>query len=256
LHNRQGTTKLPESSASRSYAPQVKICGLTRIHEAVACASLGADAIGFIFYPKSPRVVTPSQARGISMALPPSVCRVGVFVDETYDTIMPVVRTARLQAVQLHGTESPALVKKLADQGLTVIKALFSHRKPFFSQAAQFHAAAFLVECGVGPLPGGNAGVWDFSLLKDFAKDFALVLAGGLAVDNVKQAIDQCQPDAVDISSGVERSPGKKDIQKVTQFIGATRNVRIVKPNRRIFYVKDRSNQPAIPSIKVPPLPG
>lgn len=249
-------TKPLQDSVSHPYLPQVKICGLTRIDEAVACASLGADAIGFIFYPKSPRVVTASQARDISMALPQSVCRVGVFVDETFDTIMQVVRTARLQAVQLHGMESPALVKKLADQGLTVIKALFSHRKPFFLQAAHFPAAAFLVECGVGPLPGGNAEAWDFSLLKDFAKDFALVLAGGLAVDNVGQAIDQCQPDAVDISSGVECSPGKKDIHKVTQFIEATRKIRTAKPNRRIFYVNDGSNQPSTRSIKAPSLPG
>ena len=85
------------------------------------------------------------------MALPPSVCRVGVFVDETFDTIMQTVRTARLQAVQLHGMESPELVEKIGAQGLMVIKALFSHREPFFTQAAKFPAAAFLVECGGAP---------------------------------------------------------------------------------------------------------
>ena len=84
------------------------------------------------------------------MALPLSVCRVGVFVDATFDAIMQVARTALLHAVQLHGMESPALVKKIGDQGLTVIKTLFSHREPFFTQAAHFQAAAFLVECGVG----------------------------------------------------------------------------------------------------------
>lgn len=250
MYNRQSRRKLPEKSESQPCIAQVKICGLTQIDEAVACASLGADAIGFIFYPKSPRAVTAGQARGISMALPLSVCRVGVFVDATFDAIMQVARTALLHAVQLHGMESPALVKKLGDQGLTVIKTLFSHREPFFTQAAHFQAAAFLVECGVGPLPGGNARTWDFSLVKDFAKNAPLVLAGGLAVDNVRQAIDLCQPDAVDISSGVERSPGKKDIDQVTQFIAATRKTRLAKPNRRIFYVNYGSNQPATPSIK------
>jgi len=244
LHSRQDRTKPPQNSANPPDAPQVKICGLTRVDEAVACASLGADAIGFIFYPKSPRVVTAAQALAISMALPPSVCRVGVFVDETFDTIMQIARTARLQAVQLHGMESPALVKKIADQGLTVIKALFSQREPFYTQTAHFQAAAFLVECGAGLLPGGNARAWDFSLLKDFAKDVPLVLAGGLAIDNVKQAINQCQPDAVDISSGVERFPGRKDIHKVAQFIEAVRKIRIAKPNRRIFYVSSGSRQP------------
>ena len=238
------------------YAPQIKICGLTRIDEAVACASLGADAIGFIFYSKSPRVVSIGQARAISLELPPSVCKVGVFVDETFDTIMQVTRKVRLQAVQLHGMESPALVKKLKDQGLTVIKTLFIHREPFFTRAAHFPAAAFLVECGAGPLPGGNARAWDFSLLKNFGKDTALVLAGGLAMDNVGNAINQCQPDAVDISSGVERSPGKKDIHKVSQFIEAAQKARIAKPNRRIFHVNDRSNQPSTRAIEDPPLPG
>ena len=241
---RQRSIKLPEKSTSNPCAAQIKICGLTRVDEAVACASLGADAIGFIFYPKSPRAVTPGQARGISTALPASVCRVGVFVDASFDTIVQVSRTALLQAVQLHGMESPALVKKIGDQGLTVIKTLFSHREPFFTQAAHFPAAAFLVECGVGPLPGGNARTWDFSLIKGFAKSAPLVLAGGLAIDNVRQVIEQCQPDAVDISSGVEHSPGKKDIHKVEQFIAAVRKVRTARSNRRIFYVNDRSKQP------------
>jgi phosphoribosylanthranilate isomerase len=238
-----GTTPM-ENSPILSYSPQVKICGLTRVDEAVACASLGADAIGFIFYPKSPRAVTAGQARGISMALPASVCRVGVFVDASYDTIMQVARTALLHAVQLHGMESPALVKKISDQGLTVIKTLFSHREPFFTHAALFPAAAFLVECGVGPLPGGNARTWDVSLINGFAKNTPLVLAGGLAIDNVRRAIDLCQPDAVDISSGVEHSPGKKDTHKVAQFIATVRNAGTAGSNRRIFYVNDQSNPP------------
>ena len=230
-----------ENAQIPSYLPQVKICGLTRIDEAVACASLGADAIGFVFYSKSPRFVTASQAREISMALPQFVCRVGVFVNETFDAILKIARGARLQAVQLHGMEPPHLVKKLGDQGLTVIKALFSHREPFFNRAAHFPAAGFLVECGLGPLPGGNARAWDFSLLKNFNKNAPFVLAGGLTIDTVGHAIDQCQPDAVDISSGVESSPGKKDLNRVKQFIKATRKTRMARPNRRIFYVDNGS---------------
>jgi len=227
---------VPENTENHPHAPQVKICGLTRVHEAVTCASLGADAIGLVFYPKSPRAVTLEQAKTISLALPLTVCRVGVFVNENYDTILQTAGTARLQAVQLHGMESPALVEKLGAQGLTVIKALFSHREPLFTTAGHYPAAAFIVECGVGPLPGGNAEAWDVSLIKDFAKDFPLVLAGGLTMDNVAHAINQGQPDAVDISSGVERRPGIKDLFKVKQFIAATQNNPLGKPNRRIFY--------------------
>ena len=231
-----------ENPQISSHSPQIKICGLTRIEEAVACASLGADAIGFIFYAKSPRAVTVIQAQAISRALPDSVCRVGVFVDETFDVIMRTSATAGLPAVQLHGTESSALVEEIAQEGLTVIKALFSHRDPLFSEAGQYPAHAFLVECGEGPLPGGNARAWDVSLLKNFGKEFPLVLAGGLAGHNVMQAVAQCRPDAVDVSSGVEYEPGRKDLYKVKQFIAATRNARTAKPNRRIFHVNHGSS--------------
>ncbi len=243
MHKKKDLPAKAKNAEKHPLLPQVKICGLTSVREAVACARLGADAIGFVFYPKSPRAVTGHQAKAISMALPSSVCRVGVFVDETFDTILQTARTARLQAVQLHGMESPALVEKLSARGFTVIKALFSHREPLFINAIRYPAAAFLVECGVGPLPGGNARAWDFSLLKDFAKDFALVLAGGLATDNVTQAIHLCQPDALDISSGIERAPGKKDLEKVKQFISAVQKVPSAKPKRRIFHVNDRSNK-------------
>ena len=242
MHKNKGLPKVAENAEKHLPSPQVKICGLTNVHEAVTCARLGADAIGFVFYPKSPRAVTAHQAKAISMALPSSICRVGVFVDETFDTILQTVRMARLQAVQLHGMESPAIVEELNSRGLTVIKALFSHREPLFTHAMRYPAASFLVECGVGPLPGGNARAWDFSLLKDFAKDFALVLAGGLTTDNVTQAIDLCQPDALDISSGIECAPGKKDLEKVKRFISAVQKVPSAKPNRRIFYVNDGPN--------------
>ena len=221
----------------KDLTPQVKICGLTSIDEAVACAALGADAIGLIFYPKSPRYVTAVQAEEISRALPVSVCTVGVFVDETFDNIMRSAQTARLNAVQLHGVESPELVEKICNEGLKVIKVLFSNRKPLYTEAPHFPATAFLVECGGGPMPGGNARTWDFSLLKDFGKHFPLVLAGGLSVNNIIEAVVQSQPDAVDISSGVERLPGQKDLSKVKTFIKTVQRAWLAKPNRRIFYV-------------------
>lgn len=230
------TEPITVETTRKQEAPQVKICGLTSVQEAVACAALGADAIGFVFYAKSPRYVTIPKAREIAMALPPCVCRVGVFVDETFDAIMKTARNIPLDTVQLHGAEPPALVEKLGGHGLKVVKALFSDRHPRFTQAHQYAEAAFLVECGAGPLPGGNARSWNFSLLKDFAIKFPLVLAGGLTIHNVTTAIRQSRPDAVDISSGVERRPGKKSLSKVKQFITITRNTRIAQPKRRIFY--------------------
>lgn len=221
----------------KDFNPQVKICGLTRVDEAVACAALGADAIGLIFYPKSSRFVTTEQAKEISRALQVSVYIVGVFVDETFDSIMRTARSAGLNAVQLHGQESPELVERICIEGLKVIKALFSNHEPFYTKASHYPATAFLVECGDGPLPGGNARVWDYSLLKDFGKKFPLILAGGLSMNNIVEAIDQSHPDAVDISSGVEDMPGHKDLSKVKTFIKTVQKARIVKPNRGIFYV-------------------
>ena len=237
MNKGKGNPRLPENSESHLFPPQIKICGLTRVEEAVACASLGVDALGFVFYPKSPRAVTLHQVREIAAALPSSVCRIGVFVDESYETIITSARASRLHAVQLHGHESPELVKKLRAAGLMVIKTLFSVREPFFAQARQFSADAFLVECGSGPLPGGNARAWDFSLLETFGKKNQLILAGGLSIDNVSEAVLSCRPDAVDISSGVERSPGRKDLNKVKSFIQAVRCTRTAITHRRIFDV-------------------
>lgn len=232
------------NSEEKIQTPQVKICGLTRVDEAVACAALGVDAIGLIFYTKSPRFVTTEQAKEISRALQMSVCIVGVFVNETFDSIMRTARSTGLNAVQLHGQESPELVERICIEGLKVIKALFSNRDPFYTEVFHYSATAFLVECGEGPLPGGNAMAWDYSLLKDFGKNFPLILAGGLSVNNIVEAIDQSQPDAVDISSGVEVIPGHKDLSKVKTFIETAQKTRIVRPNRRIFYVHNRPIQP------------
>jgi phosphoribosylanthranilate isomerase len=200
---------------------QVKICGLTRVDEAVACAQAGARAVGCVFYPKSPRGVSTAVAADIRAALPPEVGCVGVFVDETFDAIMHAMTRTGFTAVQLHGNEPPALASRLRSEGLFVIKALFADRTPKFDSAALYAASAFLAECGGGPLPGGNARSWDWSQAAAFGERYPLILAGGLSPENVAQAVRVAGPDAVDVSSGVETRPGRKDIQKVTQFIAA-----------------------------------
>lgn len=201
--------------------PRIKICGLTRVDEAVGCAELGADAIGLVFFPKSPRHVSDEQGRAISTAVSETSKTVGVFVNESSDYILQKAETCRLSAVQLHGRESPDLVRRLSDTGLSVIKALFVDGKPALSDADQYAASAFLVECSKGPLPGGNAMAWDWGAAKSFGLSHPLILAGGLAPENVMQAISSALPLAVDVSSGVEKSPGRKDLNRVAAFINA-----------------------------------
>jgi len=200
---------------------QVKICGLTRVDEAVACAAAGAHAIGLVFYPRSRRCIRAETAREIRRALPPAVACVGVFVDAPPETVLQAARSAGLGAVQLHGCEPPAVVEQLRREGLFVIKALFAERAPAFEDAPRYPASAFLVECGQGALPGGNALAWNWGRAAPLAERFPLVLAGGLTPDTAVPAVRAASPDALDVSSGVETAPGRKDIRKVEAFIRA-----------------------------------
>ncbi|WP_022668720.1 phosphoribosylanthranilate isomerase [Desulfospira joergensenii] len=200
--------------------PFIKICGLTDPSNAVDCVRAGADAIGLVFFEKSPRNVSISQAAEITRALPPDQVFCGVFVDATFDFIMEVKQICGIKAAQLHGSESPELVQKLTGQGLIVIKALFAARNPLLTDAAKYpDASAFLVEYGKGILPGGNAETWDYSVSSGLKTDKPVILAGGLSSENVRQALDQARPWGLDVSSGVEKEPGIKDVQKVKDLI-------------------------------------
>jgi len=215
--------------------PQVKICGLTRVDQALACVDAGAAAIGFVFFTKSPRNVSAEKARTIAHQLPLGVARVGVFVDEPYDVIMQRVTACGLTCVQLHGRETPELVMQLKSTGVRVIKSLFADRRPYLHEVDWFAADAYLAECGAGPLPGGNARTWNYDDAGDLGQAYPLILAGGLSADNVSKAIQSARPGAVDVSSGVEIRPGIKDMVLVKRFIQA---VLSNKPNnslRRIF---------------------
>jgi phosphoribosylanthranilate isomerase len=215
--------------------PQIKICGLTCADEALACARAGADAIGLVFYPFSPRCVSTADARRICAALPPQVRTVGVFVDARLDALMHQVDVCGLDAVQLHGQEPPELVARLKRSGRVVIKALFAARPPDFATAARYRASALLAECGRGRLPGGNAEVWDWSSAAALKTHGPLILAGGLDPANVADALKAGQPDAVDVSSGVESAPGRKDPRRVAAFIRAVRAAPAAGPLRPVF---------------------
>ncbi len=215
--------------------PQIKICGLTDVTEALNCANAGADAIGLVFFEKSPRNVSEALASQISKALPEKIASVGVFVNESYDFIINKITACNLDAVQLHGDESPVLVSKLIRENVCVIKALYMESEPRISEMENFEASSFLVECAKGSLPGGNALSWNFSRVKMITTDKPLIIAGGLSPDNIKEAVLSSLPDIVDVSSGVESSPGKKDIIKAKAFINNVRACNIEKKLRRLF---------------------
>lgn len=202
---------------------QIKICGLTRPEEAAACARLGADAIGLIFYPPSPRCVDAQTAAAVCAAVPPTVARIGVFVDAAVEQIRTTVQRCGLTGVQLHGSEPPDAVRQLRGEGVRVLKALFASRPPKLEAAVDYFPDAFLVECGRGRLPGGNAETWRWSDARPVAAHGPLVLAGGLDPANVAEAVRRAEPDAVDVSSGVESSPGRKDLDRVAALVRAAR---------------------------------
>ena len=215
--------------------PQIKICGLTSINEARACVDLGANAIGCVFYPPSPRNLSLLQARRICEALPSTTTTVGVFVNAGFDHIMQAIKFCSLKAVQLHGQEPKELVNRLRQENFPVIKALFSSRPPYLTEADHFDATAYLAEYGKGQMPGGNAQRWNWREASGLSQSHPLILAGGLSPDNVAAAISICEPDAVDVSSGVESAPGRKNLDLVKSFIFEVSRRHLQKNIRRIF---------------------
>jgi phosphoribosylanthranilate isomerase/indole-3-glycerol phosphate synthase/phosphoribosylanthranilate isomerase len=202
------------------HRPLIKICGLTVPDNALDCVHAGADAIGLVFFDKSPRNISIENARAITTILPSHTLTCGVFVNASFDFIMKRVEACHLTGVQLHGQELPELVEKLANENLVVIKALFAAKKPDLAQALLYTAADFcLVEFGKGILPGGNAEVWDYGVTARLNHRVPLMLAGGLSCENIQPAIRLARPLAVDVSSGVEKTHGVKDINRVTDFV-------------------------------------
>lgn len=209
---------------NNAYLPQIKICGLTVPEEAKAIADMGADAIGLVFYPKSPRNVSLEQAATITSILPDHVAATGVFVNPDLQFLLEAIERCKLDIAQLHGNESPQFIHDLREATKAgIIKVLFSKKDPKLTDAEKYNVDSFLVECGKGKLPGGNAMAWDWGSAKAFATRYPTALAGGLAPDNVKEAISACLPHAVDASSGLEAMPGRKDLIKAELFINEVR---------------------------------
>jgi len=199
---------------------RVKICGITNSGDALLAAELGAHALGFIFYPKSPRAVTPERARHIIGQLPPFVATVGVFVDEDSAKVREIASLVGLDWIQLHGNESPEYCRSL---GRRVIKGFRVKGVEIFSQLTEYQGAAqaFLLDAYKPGTPGGSGETFDWELTRQIKKCGPIILAGGLTPANVGQAIKIAQPAAVDVASGVEAAPGKKDPEKLRAFFEA-----------------------------------
>ena len=199
---------------------RVKICGLTNAHDALAAASAGADALGFIFAP-SPRQVQPDQVRAIVAQLPPLVLTVGVFVDSPLEQIKAVRDFCSLDAVQLHGQETPDLVQALGGRVIKGVRVGADRPIPL----DDFPSAILLLDTYSPNQAGGTGHTFDWELARGPALRRPIILAGGLTPDNIIQAINKVRPYAVDVSSGVETEPGRKDHEKLECFIRRAKSV-------------------------------
>lgn len=198
---------------------RVKICGVTTIEDAQAAASAGADAIGLVFVARSKRRVDPVLARAICLALPPFVNRVGLFMDHSVEEVERVLTSVPLDTLQFHGSETPA---QCAAFGRPWIKAVAMGGAVLPDWNIWRAAQALLLDSHGGGKLGGSGESFDWSRVP--VLDRPWVLAGGLGADNVAAACRQLRPDAVDVSSGVEKSPGIKDHRLMQEFIKAVRN--------------------------------
>ncbi|MDU9412979.1 MULTISPECIES: phosphoribosylanthranilate isomerase [unclassified Pseudomonas] len=202
-------------------AVRIKICGITRVEDALAAAAAGADAIGMVFYAASPRAVNVEQARAIVAALPPFVTSVGLFVDMPAAELAAILEAVPLDLLQFHGDETPAACE---GHGRPYIKAL--RVKPGDDVAARVSeypgASGVLLDTYVPGIPGGTGEAFDWNLVP-VGLGKPVILAGGLTPENVASAVVQVRPYAVDVSGGVEASKGIKDHDKVRAFIDAAR---------------------------------
>jgi phosphoribosylanthranilate isomerase len=195
----------------------VKICGITSLEDAQAAADAGADALGFVFYPPSPRYVTPEQAGRIIQTLPPFVTTVGLVVDVALDTVNDLAARCGLDRIQLHGRETPEFCHQVTRP---VIKAIRIKNAQSLTPMPDYNVSAYLLDAYVeGALPGGTGASFSWGLAAQAKLYGPVILAGGLTPENIEAAIAQIRPYGVDVSTGVERAPGIKDHQKVRQFI-------------------------------------
>ena len=203
---------------------KVKVCGITNLEDALASFFSGADALGFVFYKKSPRYIRPHKAANISRILPEKIKRVGVFVNEKASAVIKIAKLCDLDMLQFHGQESPEYCKKFKDY--KVIKAFRINRKENLEGISKYKTFAYLFDSFSKARFGGTGNKFNWKILAQAARIKPIVfVSGGLTVSNVKKAIKLLKPDWVDASSSLELSPGKKGHKEIAKFIQAAKAV-------------------------------
>lgn len=203
---------------------RVKICGITREEDARLATALGADAIGMVFWPGSPRAVSVEQAARIVASLPPLVTAVGVFVDQTAQEVEEIAGRVRLGAVQLHGRETPAFARSLSYR---VIKALPVGPDGPLEPTEPWADVVLLLDAHDPVRRGGTGRTIDWGRAAEIARRHPVLLAGGLRPDNVAEAVTRVRPAGIDVSSGVESAPGIKDPQLLRALFAALARVEV-----------------------------
>jgi phosphoribosylanthranilate isomerase len=200
---------------------EVKICGLTTVDDAVRCIEAGADALGLNFWPDSPRSVDVQRAREIVEAVGDRAVMVAVFVDFTLDQVREILRETDIRWAQLHGDEPPELLAELLP---TAYKAIGVKDGSAIELARSYPGEHLLLDASVPGMPGGTGRTFDWDIAVTMAKERKLTLAGGLTPNNVAEAVRVVKPFRVDVASGVESAPGRKDPELVRAFIDASRS--------------------------------
>jgi phosphoribosylanthranilate isomerase len=196
---------------------EIKICGITNMEDATFAATCGADAIGFIFYPKSPRYVAPETVKKIIEEISREITKVGVFVNHDVAEVKETIDFCGLDMVQLHGDESPTYCAQFPQS--QVIKSFAPRTEDDLVNMREYAVKAILVDAHDPVRYGGTGEQSDWTLAAKVKKTHPLILAGGLSMANIKEAVEHASPHAVDVNSGAEIAPGKKDHQKVRAII-------------------------------------
>jgi len=202
---------------------EIKICGLTRLEDALCAASCGADAVGFIFHGPSPRSLPPERAKEIIAALPGGIAKVGVFVNRTADEVKRTAEACGLDLIQLHGDETPAYCRLFPAE--LIIKAVSPRTPEDLEALAAYEVRAFLMDSRDAGRYGGTGKRVDWELAAKLREKYPLILAGGLGAENIAEALTSVAPEAVDINSGCEVSPGIKDQDLMRRIIGTIRRL-------------------------------
>jgi phosphoribosylanthranilate isomerase len=201
---------------------RIKICGITKVEQGCAIASFGATALGFICVPASPRYILPEAIRTIVDRLPQKVDKIGVFVNNSLEEIISIAKISNLTGVQLHGDESPEFCQQLHQllPNLELIKALRVKNPEVLKNTETYHDCVdtLLLDAYHPQMHGGTGQAIDQTLLENFKCDLPWFLAGGLTPDNILEALSNLQPTGIDLSSGVEKAAGDKDLEKVADL--------------------------------------